>query len=70
MDQHARSTFIGIMAAVGAIALLCAIAFGIYYASTAEQRRDAELQQSIDRMECSTDRYVATVNGRPLPDCD
>lgn len=56
MDQQAKSTFIGIMAAVGSIAAICAVGYGIYYASQADERRKERLDSSMRKLECSTER--------------
>lgn len=69
MDKQARSTFTGIMAAAGALALIALVGYGIYYAATGEQRRRAALERSMDELRCSTDRYVAASNFQRMPDC-
>lgn len=66
MDQQAKSIFLGIVAAIGALALLAALAFGSYYASRSDERR---LERSFQALECSTDRMVAAESGRSLPSC-
>lgn len=70
MDQQAKSTFTGIMAAVGALALIAVVIYGIYYAATGDQRRSADLKRAVDNLECATDRAVAASKFQRMPRCD
>ncbi len=67
MDKQAKSTFIGIMAAVLCIAALGGVGYGIYYASQADERRKSDLDRSFRDLECSTERYKAATQYRSLP---
>ncbi len=69
MDQQAKSTFTGIMAAVGAIVAICLVGYGIYYAATGDQRRKASFERSLEQARCLTDQVAAYSNYRSAPNC-
>lgn len=64
MDQQAKSTFTGIMAAAACIAAIGGIGYGIFYASQADERRKDRFQSSIRAAECSTQRIELLKQGK------
>lgn len=69
MDQQAKSTFTGIMAAVGTIVAICLVGYGIYYAATGDQRRKASFERSLGEVRCLTDQVTAYSNYRSAASC-
>ncbi|MFC3628209.1 hypothetical protein ACFOM8_01980 [Paracoccus angustae] len=57
MDKQAKSTFIGIMAAVAAIVVIGGGGYGIYYASQADERRSERLDRSMRDLRDSVNDY-------------
>lgn len=64
MDKQAKSTFIGVISAVAVIAAIGGVGYGLYYASTAEERRAAAFKEDMRSLKCSVERVRLLNSGK------
>lgn len=67
MDKQAKSVFTGIMAAFLCIAVLGGGAYGLYYASQADERKAQKLKDSVRELDCAIERVKAAKAYSQLP---